>query len=70
MENDIKIYLTIDTHTLMCTTEFKHITEIPNLPEDASNKTYTLQAVNGALAWTDVIGEINSILDNINGENI
>ena len=45
-------------------------TTIPLLPADASTKTYTLQAVNGALAWTDVIGDINSILDNINGEVI
>lgn len=45
-------------------------TNIPTLPSDASTKTYTLQTVNGALAWTDVIGDINSILDNINGEVI
>ena len=43
---------------------------IPALPSDASTKTYTLQAVNGVLTWTDAIGDINSILDNINGEVI
>lgn len=43
---------------------------IPVLPSDASTKTYTLQAVNGTLAWTDAIGDINTILDNINGEVI
>lgn len=43
---------------------------IPALPSDASTKTYTLQAVNGGLIWTDAIGEINTILDNINGETI
>lgn len=43
---------------------------IPKLPSDASTKTYTLQTVNGVLTWTDVIGDINTILDNINGEVI
>ena len=41
---------------------------IPALPEDAARKTYTLQSVNGTLAWTDAIGEINTILDDINGD--
>ena len=45
---------------------------IPALPEDAATKTYTLQSVNGTLAWTnaigDAIGEINTILDDINGD--
>lgn len=45
-------------------------TNIPPLPSDANTKTYTLQAVNGVLAWTGVIGDINTILDNINGEVI
>ena len=45
-------------------------TNIPALPSDASTKTYTLQIVNGVLTWTDVIGDINTILDNINGEVI
>ena len=45
-------------------------TNIPVLPSDASTKTYTLQTVNGVLTWTNVIGDINSILDNINGEVI
>ena len=48
----------------------KTIYNIPLLPEDASSKTYTLQTVNGVLAWTDAIGDINTILDNINGEVI
>ena len=42
----------------------------PPLPSDASTKTYTLQAANGVLTWTGVIGDINTILDNINGEVI
>lgn len=46
------------------------IKNIPALPSDASSKTYTLQAVNGVLTWTDAIGDINTILDNINGEVI
>ena len=41
---------------------------IPALPEDAARKTYTLQSVNGVLAWTNAIGEINTILDDINGD--
>ena len=41
---------------------------IPALPEDAATKTYTLQSVNGVLAWTNAIGEINTILDDINGD--
>ena len=45
-------------------------TTIPTLPSDANTKTYTLQAVNGRLIWTDVIGNINTILDNVNGEVI
>ena len=44
--------------------------KIPDLPSDASTKTYTLQTVNGVLTWADVIGDINTILDNINGEVI
>ena len=43
---------------------------IPTLPTDASSKTCTLQTVNGVLTWTDAIGDINTILDNINGEVI
>lgn len=43
---------------------------VPTLPADASSKTYTLQTVNGKLTWTDAIGDINAILDNINGEVI
>ena len=43
---------------------------IPALPADAETKTYTLQAVNGVLTWTDTIGEINTVLDNINGEEV
>lgn len=43
---------------------------VPTLPTDASSKTYTLQTVNGVLTWTDAIGDINTILDNINGEVI
>ena len=46
------------------------VLNIPALPSDASSKTYTLQTVNGVLAWTDAIGDINTILDNINGEVI
>ena len=45
-------------------------TNILPLPSDASSKTYTLQTVNGVLTWTDAIGDINTILDNINGEVI
>ena len=41
---------------------------IPALPEDAATKTYTLQSVKGVLAWTNAIGEINTILDDINGD--
>ena len=41
---------------------------IPALPEDAATKTYTLQSVNGVLAWTNAIVEINTILDDINGD--
>ena len=44
--------------------------DIPFLPTDAETKTYTLQTVNGVLTWTDAIGDINTILDNINGEVI
>lgn len=44
---------------------------VPELPSDASSKTYVLQAVNGTLIWVEgSIGDINSILDNINGEVI
>ncbi len=43
-------------------------TKVPALPEDAATKTYTLQSVNGVLAWTNAIGEINTILDDINGD--
>lgn len=46
------------------------VLNIPALPSDASTKTYTLQTVNGVLTWTDAIGDINTILDNINGEVI
>ena len=46
------------------------VLNIPALPSDASSKTYTLQTVNGVLTWTDAIGDINTILDNINGEVI
>ena len=41
---------------------------IPALPDDAATKTYTLQSVNGVLTWTNAIGEINAILDDINGD--
>lgn len=41
---------------------------IPALPDDAATKTYTLQSVNGALTWTNAIGDINAILDDINGD--
>lgn len=54
--------LTVENGTLKTT--------IPTLPSDANTKTYTLQAVNGRLIWTDVIGNINTILDNVNGEVI
>ena len=44
---------------------------IPSLPSDASSKTYVLKTVNGTLTWIeDTIGDINTILDNINGEVI
>ena len=46
------------------------VLNIPTLPTDASSKTYILQTVNGVLTWTDAIGDINTILDNINGEVI
>ena len=60
--NTIGDGLTIENGTLKTTT--------PPLPTDASTKTYTLQTVNGVLTWTDAIGDINTILDNINGEVI
>ena len=41
---------------------------IPALPDDAATKTYTLQSVNGVLSWTNAIGDINAILDDINGD--
>lgn len=44
---------------------------VPSLPSDASSKTYVLKTVNGTLTWIeDTIGDINTILDNINGEVI
>lgn len=44
---------------------------VPSLPSDTSSKTHVLKAVNGTLTWVeDTIGDINTILDNINGEII
>ena len=69
---DIK-YIAIEEQSIL-TGESSHkyleINSIPTLPSDASTKTYTLQTVNGVLTWTDAIGDINTILDNINGEVI
>ena len=52
-EDETKIYFAIDTDTLMCTSEFKTIIVVPNLPEDANTKTYVLKSVNGKLTWSE-----------------
>ena len=69
-ENKANLKYTIDGRTLTVTGEIETRLNIPALPADAETKTYTLQAVNGVLTWTDTIGEINTVLDNINGEEV
>lgn len=69
---DIK-YIAIEENEMMSgesSHKYLEINSLPTLPSDASSKTYTLQTVNGVLTWTDAIGDINTILDNINGEVI
>ena len=69
-KNVERIKLVIDGGKLTWNFVRELILNIPALPEDAATKTYTLQAVNGVLTWGDPIGEINTVLDGINGEVI
>ena len=69
-KNVERIKLVIDGGKLTWNLIRELILNIPALPEDAATKTYTLQAVNGVLTWGDPIGEINTVLDGINGEVI
>ena len=69
-KNVAKLKYVIDEGELTWSLITESILNIPALPEDAATKTYTLQAVNGVLTWGDPIGEINTVLDGINGEVI
>lgn len=69
-KNVERIKLVIDEGRLTWNLIRERILNIPALPEDAATKTYTLQVVNGVLTWGDPIGEINTVLDGINGEVI
>ena len=69
-KNVAKLKYVIDEGALTWSIITESILNIPALPEDAATKTYTLQAVNGVLTWGDPIGEINTVLDGINGEVI
>ena len=52
-DDKMNLYLSIDTDNLVCSSEWKTIISVPNLPEDASTKTYTLKSVNGVLTWSE-----------------
>lgn len=50
------------------TTHDIHDARVPELPADASEKTYVLKAVNGTVAWVEEVEDVETVEETANGD--